>query len=220
MRIPGIGLLAGLVCLALLGWPAVGMAGDLAPLEVAKRLQSQYETTKSMAADFQQTTSMPGAGRKRFGSGRVVILKPGRIRWDYETPDVQVLITDGKKAHLYFAASAQMIVRPVAEYLNSDITYSFFAGSGDIVRDFEVSPPERPDGAGLVAIKLTPKKPHPQVAMLHVWVDRDFVLQRLEIVDHFGSITDLVFSNIRKNQPVSGDTFRFTPPAGTEIIEQ
>lgn len=219
-RLRGILYPGTLAWLWLLLWPTLSLAGDLAPLELAKRLQAQYLTTKSMAADFQQVTSVPGTSRKRLGGGRVVILKPGRIRWDYETPDRQVLITDGKKAHLYFANAAQMIVQPVGEYLNSDITYAFFSGSGDIVRDFEVLPPEQPQGAGLSAVKLVPKKPHPQVAFLHAWVDHAYVLQRLEIVDHFGSVTSLAFSNIRRNEPVPPETFLFTPPPGTEIIEQ
>jgi outer membrane lipoprotein carrier protein len=45
-------------------------------------------------------------------------------------------------------------------------------------------------------------------------------VRRLEIVDHFGSITDLVFANISRNEPVAPETFVFTPPLGTEIIEQ
>mgnify|MGYP001386765739 CR=1 FL=1 len=219
-RVRGFFCPGTLLWLWLLLWPPLSLAGDLAPLELAKRLQAQYVTTKSMAADFQQVTSVPGTSRKRFGAGHVVILKPGRIRWDYETPDRQVLITDGKKAYLYFASAAQMIVQPVGEYLHSDITYAFFSGSGDIVRDFEVLSPEQPGGAGLAAIKLVPKKAHPQVAFLHAWVDHAYVLQRLEIVDHFGSVTSLALSNIHRNEPVGPETFRFTPPPGTEIIEQ
>ena len=65
-----------------------------------------------------------------------------------------------------------------------------------------------------------PKVAHPQVEYLQVWMDENFVVRRLEIVDHFGTITDLVFSNIRRNEPVPPGTFVFTPPLGTEIIEQ
>ena len=46
------------------------------------------------------------------------------------------------------------------------------------------------------------------------------MMRRLEIVDLFGSITNLVFENIRRNEQVSQNIFVFTPPMGTEIIEQ
>lgn len=192
----------------------------LTPMALARKLQARYEETKTMAADFKQSASVPMSTRKRLGAGRLVISKPGRIRWDYLTPDRQVLISDGKKVSMYVADSGQMIVQPVSQYINSDVTYAFFAGTGNIVRDFNVLLPERQGDASLKVIKLVPKVEHPQVDYLHVWIDDNFMVRRLEIVDHFGSITDLSFSNIRRNEPVSPDLFVFTPPLGTEIIEQ
>lgn len=194
-------------------------AAGLSPQELAARLQARYEETRSLTADFQQQATVPMSARKRSGAGRVVILKPGRIRWDYQAPDRQVLVSDGSRVLMYFAQSRQMIVQPVSEYINSDVTYSFFVGTGNILRDFSAHPPERPAHPGLQAIRLVPKKAHPQVDFLHVWMDDAFLLRRLEIVDHFGSVTELVFSNIVSNAPVAPETFNFTPPAGTEIIE-
>jgi len=215
---PVLALLSGLLLLA--AFPTAGRCAAPSPLELAQKLQARYEETKTMTADFKQSTSVPMTTRKRVGAGKVVISKPGRIRWDYQTPDKQVLISDGKKVSMFIANSAQMVVQPVSEYINSDVTYAFFVGTGNIVRDFKVLPPERQADASLKAIKLVPKTAHPQVDYLHVWIDENFMVRRLEIVDHFGSITDLAFSNITRNVPVSPETFVFTPPLGTEIIEQ
>jgi outer membrane lipoprotein carrier protein len=211
-------LLAAFVFPAFL--PGYGQCAPLAPLQLAQKLQARYEETRTMTADFKQSSSLPMTARKRLGAGRVVIKKPGRIRWDYLTPEKQVLISDGKKVSMYVADSGQMMVQPVSQYINSDVTYAFFVGTGNIVRDFKVLPPERQEEPGLKAIKLVPKTVHPQVDYLHVWIDENFMVRRLEIVDHFGSITDLSFSNISRNEPVSPEIFVFTPPLGTEIIEQ
>jgi outer membrane lipoprotein carrier protein len=211
-------LLLGFMFLAVL--PGPDLCGAAAPAELARKLQARYEETRTMSADFKQSASVPMSNRKRLGAGTMVISKPGRIRWNYLTPDRQVLISDGKQVSMYLENSAQMMVQPVTQYINSDVTYAFFTGTGNITRDFKVLPPEREGDAGLKAIKLVPRDEHPQVDYLHIWMDDDFMVRRLEIVDHFGSITDLVFSNIRRNEPVPPETFRFTPPPGTEIIEQ
>ncbi|OGQ85754.1 MAG: hypothetical protein A2512_11380 [Deltaproteobacteria bacterium RIFOXYD12_FULL_56_24] len=213
-----LSLLLGSMFLAL--FPGSVQCAALTPLELAQKLQTRYEETKTMTADFKQSTSVPMSSRKRIGAGKVVISKPGRIRWDYQTPERQVLISDGKKVSMYFADSAQMMVQPVSQYINSDVTYAFFVGTGNIVRDFKVLPPERQEDAGQKAIKLVPRTAHPQVDYLHAWIDDSFMVRRLEIVDHFGSITNLVFENIKRNEKVSSDVFVFTPPLGTEIIEQ
>lgn len=219
-------LLSGLFLSVLAGlfFPAGQACADsaaLTPAEIAARLQAAYEATTSMSADFKQVATVAMSNRKRTGNGRVVVLKPGRIRWDYVSPDHQVLVSDGKKIFMYFAGAEQMIIQPVSEYLNSDITYSFFVGTGNILRDFEVQPADLTPGQGSSVVKLVPKNAHPQVDYLYVWVDNStYLMNRLEIVDQFGSVTDISFTNIVLNQPVAKDTFTFSPPEGTEIIEQ
>ncbi|MBI4792689.1 MAG: outer membrane lipoprotein carrier protein LolA [Deltaproteobacteria bacterium] len=211
-----------LFCVCLLQ-PAAGQADALTPLEIAQRIQETYEKTTSFKADFLQTSSVSDMERRqRRGSGTMVIQKPSLLRWDYVSPDKQVLVSDGKNFSLYFAAENQMIVTPAKEYLQEDVTYNFFSGKGNLLQDFEVSalPGEQPK-QGTLAIMLVPKKTHAQVATLNVWVDEGtFLVSRLEIHDHLGSITNLMLFNTGVNKPVPADYFHFTPPAGTEIIEQ
>lgn len=207
------------------------------PVEVAKKLQKTYENTTSIQADFYQITTVPMSSRTKKGAGTMVLKKPGRLRWDYTAPDQQVIICDGESITMYFAKANQMIYAPAKDYIQSDVTYSFFAGTGDILRDFDVLPPSFEDfpEEGMAAngvshtnlppeniyvIKLVPKEPHPQVDYLHVWIDtKGFFSKRIRIMDLFGSVTDLSFQNIRTNQPVKDDAFNFSPPAGTEVIE-
>lgn len=216
-RVWGLG--AVIFCVALL---SVGSAtgADLNPKQIAEKLQETYNKTTSFSADFRQETSMRMSRRQRHGDGSVVILKPGRIRWDYQTPDSQVLVSDGQTFSMYFEKSSQMIIQPINEYLQSDVTYAFFTGSGNIVKDFEVLPPDLQVGGGGHCIKLIPKDPHPQVDYLHICADEKFLINRMQIVDQFGTVTDLYFSNIKTNEQPSLDFFTFTPPPDTEIIRQ
>ena len=195
---------------------------ELSLLEIAQKLQKTYDQTTSIVADFKQTSSVPMSRRQRRGSGSLVIQKPGLMRWDYKMPEEQVLVSDGTTISMYFAGNKQMIIMPAREYLKSDITYSFFSGSGDILRDFEILPPEENDvEPHFHCLKLIPKKNHPQVSSLTVSADREsFLIKRLVIVDHFDSVTDLLFVNLKTNEHKPAAFFSFTPPPGTEIIRQ
>jgi len=202
--------------------PAMALAAEPAPAEIAQRLQAAYDRTTSYSARFEQRTTLPMSNRSRKGSGTVVFQKPYKMRWDYQKPDAQVLVSDGKKVSLYNVASRQLMVRPMDEYLQSDVTYAFFSGRGRIMNDFTVAAaaPEK-QRPGLYAIKLIPKAAHPQVDYLYLWVDpKQYFITRLEVVDQFGSVTTLDFSGIEINPVVGGAAFHFTPPAGTEILEQ
>lgn len=222
-----IGKLA--LLMTFLFWPSsVVNAVTLAPFEVATKLQETYEKASSVTAEFKQTTAMKFSARTRQGSGTMIFNKPGRMRWDYSSPDYQVLISDGETISMYFEKSRQMIISNAKEYLQSDVTYSFFAGTGDILKDFDVSPPDfKSNSEDLFLLKLTPKSSHPHVSTIHAWITHDtFLIKQLQIVDHFDTVTDLFFDNVQidsglyNNQKITDDLFLFIPPADTEIIEQ
>jgi outer membrane lipoprotein carrier protein len=209
--------------------PALVKAQEMDSLEIAQKLQSTYEKALNLVADFKQTTAMKFSSRVRQGSGTMIFRKPGRMRWDYRSPDYQVLISDGETISMYFEKSNQMIVSNAREYLQSDVTYSFFAGTGDILKDFDVSDPDLVTDSmdNSFLIKLTPKSSHPHVSSIHAWISHDsFLITHLQIVDHFETVTDLFFFNILINadhygsREIKEDLFLFIPPADTEIIEQ
>ncbi len=209
--------------------PALVKAQEMDSLEIAQKLQSTYEKALNLVADFKQTTAMKFSSRVRQGSGTMIFRKPGRMRWDYRSPDYQVLISDGETISMYFEKSNQMIVSNAREYLQSDVTYSFFAGTGDILKDFDVSDPDLVTDSmdNSFLIKLTPRSSHPHVSSIHAWISHDsFLITHLQIVDHFETVTDLFFFNILINadhydsREIKEDLFLFIPPADTEIIEQ
>jgi outer membrane lipoprotein carrier protein len=207
--------------LTLLIFTMAAEAGELTIPEMGARLQATYDGTASFTADFTQVTSMKLSRRERHGQGSLLIKKPGLMRWDYLEPDRQVLISDGEVMSMYFAAAEQMIIMPAQEYLQSDVTYAFFAGTGNIPRDFDLEAAGEDYCCGTPPdLRLTPKRPHPQVEYLYLWLNEDFLIGRMQIADHYGSLTDLTFTNIKLNVPLAGERFRFTPPPGTEIIRQ
>jgi len=203
-------------------------AQEIDPLDIAMKLQTTYENAANIVAQFSQTTTMKFSPRIRQGNGKMIFLKPGRMRWDYITPDYQVLISDGETISMYFEKSSQMIISNAKDYLQSDVTYSFFAGTGDILKDFDISVPgfenAQPD---TYLIRLIPKSTHPQVSSMHAWINKEtFLIEHLQIIDHFDTVTNLYFTDITidadyyDNRKIGEDLFYFTPPADTEIIEQ
>ena len=52
--------------------------------------------------------------RVRQGSGSMIFLKPGHMRWDYTAPDHQVLVSDGESITMYFEKNNQMISQLLA----------------------------------------------------------------------------------------------------------
>lgn len=208
-------------------------ANDEYPEDIATRLQKKYDQMKSLSFTFNQQSQGQVSGRPRTGSGTAFFYKTNktsRMRWNYTDPDRQVLISDGTTFSMYFAELQQMIVTP-ADTLESDLTYTFFSGRGHIAEQFHILPPDEEfmqeeEKAGQPkVIKLVPKEPQSQVQAIHLWVDNDSLIRRIEIKDHFDTVTLLTLSKIEIDT-ISGSStevaklFAFTPPEGTEIIHQ
>jgi outer membrane lipoprotein carrier protein len=203
------------------------------PEDIAARLQQRYDTMRGLTFNFHQDIRGEMTGRPRQGSGQATFLKingKARMRWDYVSPDRQVLISDGVTFSMYFASLKQLIISP-AEKLDTDLTYSFFAGTGVLKRDFYIRPADEDYQADdenlLKVIKIIPKTQQSQVQDIHLYVAADSLIRRIMIRDHFSTVTVLNLSDIEVDKVTTGKSpeqveaiFTFVPPEGTEIIHQ
>jgi outer membrane lipoprotein carrier protein len=220
-----------------LGLLALGMvveAEEPAPLDpavVVGLVQSFYDQTKTLQADFEQTSYTRLYDRYDRARGKVVFKKPGMMRWDYAEPNGQVFVSDGKKLLIYQPPeegekSGQLIERALEEdQLPS--AFSFLIGSGDLQKDFEVRLLEHNDEKfqdGYV-LQLLPRKPTPNYEQLVFYVrtlttgaKRAGIVQRVLIIDSSGNRNRFDFSEIKFNRDVSDKRFNYRPPKGTERV--
>jgi outer membrane lipoprotein carrier protein len=235
---PFLFLFVGLSVFCLLS-PALCHAES--PEDTARRLQQKYDQIRSLSFHFSQKTEGELSGRAQQGSGTACFVKgkkggnpaeaKGRMRWDYVAPEKQILVSDGVDFSMYFANLHQMIVSP-AKTMTADITYSFFTGTGNLLKDFTIAEPnpefiaKKEETGKLAVIKLIPREDQSQVSEIHLWVTPDSMIQRIDILDHFDTRTTLELSELAINTLDANDRkamdalFSFTPPEGTEIIYQ
>ncbi|MCL1980046.1 MAG: outer membrane lipoprotein carrier protein LolA [Proteobacteria bacterium] len=201
-------------------------------------LQKKYQQLHSLEFDFFQTTQ--NGGRLKHGTGNAVFYRPAAagttvtmpaiMRWNYTGPTEQTIINDGASLSIYTPEDKQLLVSPTPD-LESDITYAIFTGTKNLLDEFEATagdpqlllnaPP--PDGE---VVQLTPRKPHPQVKQVQIWVTGDHTIRRLLMEDHFGALTELTFSKVRLNTLRPGDPQQIQKlraldlAPGTEVIRQ
>lgn len=215
--------------------PELGKAELAGQEQQLLQLQQAYRHLTSLSFDFAQLTRT--GLRNRAGRGNAIFLRTtgpkrtGIMRWNYTEPDPQVILNDGDKLSIYTEKDHQLIVTSAAE-LNADITYAFFSGSRNLTDDFMAAPPDSRYGFAipntpLTSLRLSPRKPHPQVKAVQLWFDENFLIHRLIIEDHFDSITELTFTSMQTNTiDDAGEQNRIDAilhldlPPDTEIITQ
>ncbi len=154
--------------------------------------------------------------------GRLLMKKPGRMYWEYESPTKKLFVADGRKAYFYVPEERQVFVSDL-NLSTAETPLLFLLGKGDVRADFEVSLETEEDSLqpDNVLLRLEPKRPTGQFSKVLVEVEpATSLIHRLSIVEPIGQRNDYILSNFSENVRVSDRRFRFKIPAGTEVIQQ
>ena len=201
--------------------PAAGGA-RLEVKAVVAEVQKRYDGAADFRARFTQTMTSSAMGRKTNSAGEVMFKKPGRMRWDYEKPEKSSYITDGGGVLWLYEPDDKQAFKQKLESSQLPAALSFLTGKGKLATEFDiVFAGKSPYGSpGDYLLSLSPKAPQAQIKSILFVVDpRTFDVRESVITDGQGNVNDLVFADIRVNTRVPDALFKFTPPAGTRVID-
>jgi outer membrane lipoprotein carrier protein len=189
--------------------------------ELAAALQRKYGTVRDFSADFVQTYRGGVLNRQMKDSGRVMVRKPGMMRWEYKAPDEKLFVSDGSRVYWYIPQDKLVQIGDVPTDDQATTPALFLAGKGDITRDFAPSLVEPPAGypQGLQALKLVPITPQAEYDWLIIVVDPGtLALRGLVTGDSQGGTSSFSFTNLKENVGLADKLFTFTPPRGVEVV--
>jgi outer membrane lipoprotein carrier protein len=214
------------VTLSLAGTPTHGLAAAAqaeSPEALAKRLQGRYDAIKDFTADFTQTYEGGVLRRKTTESGTLLVKKPGRMRWEYKTPEEKLFVADGRKLYAWIPADRQVTVSALPADDAPATPMLFLLGRGQIARDFTVSVAAAVPGAppDSLALTLVPKTTVPDYDRLTLVVDRASLALRMLIArDAQGGTSTFAFKSLKENVGLPDSRFTFTIPRGADVVAQ
>jgi outer membrane lipoprotein carrier protein len=197
--------------LALAAALAAPLASATDPVET---LRNFVRDVKSGRSQFTQTVTSPDGAKKKVSTGSFEFSRPNRFRFVYTKPFEQTIVGDGEKVWIYDADLNQVSARKLGPALGA--TPAALLAGGNLERDFDLS--GLPPHDGLDWAEARPKAKDGAFESVRVGF-RGGVLAALEIVDSFGQKSLLRFEGFAANVPIAAETFRFTVPAGADVIE-
>jgi outer membrane lipoprotein carrier protein len=215
----GLGVVvAALLSMYVCGQQHLPAANQNAPdvHELARRVDQHYNQLHALKANF--TESYVGLGMNRQESGTLLLVKPGRMRWDYTSPAGKLFLLDGKYAWFYTQGDAQ-IQRISAKQLDDlRSPLRFLLGHTELEKEL-VNLSLRPTPGEDFTLTGLPKGQEKRITRLTLTVTPTGAITGIEIEEVDGAITGFRFSNEASNPVVSPSAFRFTPPAGIPVID-
>jgi outer membrane lipoprotein carrier protein len=199
---------------------AAGVAQQQTAQQVAASLQAKYDRVSDFTADFVQHYRSGVLKRKGATErGTLQVKKPGKMRWDYTSPEKKLFVSDGSQIWLYVPADKQATVTPVPRQDEATTAVLFLVGKGNLTRDFAVSFMDTAQ-PGTHGLRLQPKLPERDYDWLEIVVDQSTLqIRSLTAADRQGGQSTFELSNLKENVGLADKTFAFTPPRGTDVIQ-
>ncbi|MFT3822234.1 MAG: outer membrane lipoprotein chaperone LolA [Rubrivivax sp.] len=194
---------------------ALALAAGAAHADAVDTLREFVRDVKSGRAAFTQTVTSVDGAKKKTSSGSFEFQRPNRFRFAYAKPFEQLIVADGSKVWIYDADLNQASSRKLAQALGS--TPAALLAGGSLDADFTLKA-ESPQG-GLDWALAIPKAADGSFKSMKVGF-KGKELAAVEIVDNFGQRSLLQFSGFAANASIAPEQFRFTPPAGADVVEQ
>jgi outer membrane lipoprotein carrier protein len=218
VRVLASSLIAALALAPTLAVPLAGQATDAGAL--ATRVQARYAAITDFEGDFVQTYEGGVLRTRTTESGTLAVKQPGLFRFVYTKPERKEFVSDGVQIYTYLVADRQVIVSPAPGPGESTTPALFLAGRANIARDFAASAMSLPSApAGLLTLKLAPKKADPDYEWFALGVDPvTFQIRHLVAQDRQGGRSAFTFSNLKENRGLTDNTFRFRIPRGVDVV--
>lgn len=168
----------------------------------------------TLQADFRQEVTDGKNQLLQSSEGHMWIKRPGRFRWDYETPYRQQLVADGKRLWSYDEDLEQVTVQKAADVLTSTPAM-LLSGEQPLEKVFNIEEVITVDDEQHIV--LAPKSDDSNVTRIYL-VFSGQVLLRIKADDNFGNTTIFSFTDFERNPALDDTVFVFTPPAGADVV--
>jgi outer membrane lipoprotein carrier protein len=197
-------------------WSATLSAQQPTVHDLAERVDRHYNQLHSLKAQFTETYE--GLGRSRSESGTLLLLKPGRMRWDYSHPSGKLFLLDGKFAWFYSTGDPQ-VQRMAAKQLDDFRSpLRFLLGHTKLEKEIDHLT-ATPAANGAFTLAGVPHGQEQRVQRLTLTVTAEGVITAIDIQETDGANTHFTFTGEQPNAPIPPGTFRFTPPAGVPVVD-
>jgi outer membrane lipoprotein carrier protein len=210
--------------LAVLGVLGLGAGAAAAPTldEAVSALEQAQRRVTDLKAPFQQAAHNKALNQTVAARGTLYLKKPGRLRWEYQTPTPQEVVSDGAKLWIYTPQLKQVNVSAAPAALAGPAG-SFLQGLGQVREHFDprfLNPAQPTDADGLVVLDLAPKRPQPLLARLIVSVDpRSWLVRQAIVHDELGNTVTVRFGDTVVNSGLADSLFTFVPPPGVAVVQ-
>ena len=194
-------------------------------------LEARYQHAKTLKASFFESYT-EGGGHRSAESGTVYFSRPGRMRWEYESPETKLFLVDGANVWFYIPSDHTASRAKVKESSDWRTPIALLAGKanlGELCKQVVLVDPasaakgeEKATAVGDSVLRCDPRGDSGDADLRAVYLETNpqNYLVRVVIRASGDIQTEFRFGNWQADIPVAEGQFHFQPPPGVSVVEE
>jgi outer membrane lipoprotein carrier protein len=222
--------LAACVGLSLIAALSTTSAADA----IVRKLEARYRGAHTLKAAFYERYA-DGNGGVSAESGTVYFSRPGRMRWEYESPEQKLFLVDATNAWFYVPADKTVSRAPVKDSSDWRTPLALLTGKADLARLCRTidlvdnskaqNASDKPLASENSVLRCFPRTdladaPDAQTHEILLESDPEGRLTRLVIRAPGNLETEFRFGKWEENIAIPEVKFHFLPPVGVAVVDE
>ena len=186
--------------------------------QILDRVERHY-TGKSFQANFIQESTIKAMDIVDSASGKIFVRYPGMMRWEYEKPEKQTIITDGHKLWIHRPADNQVLTGSAPAFFSDGKGASFLSDIKLVRQKFKISLENSKPGF-LHELMLEPMEKKLDVTKIRLSVTKNtFTVFRIITYNSYGDENRIAFTNHQFDVKLDDSLFSFKIPPGADVLQ-
>lgn len=186
--------------------------------EILKKVEAIY-TASEFSADFIQVSTIKAMDISDAASGRLFVKYPGKMRWEYQEPDPQVIVSDGIQLWMFRPEDQQVMVGNATTFFGEGKGAGFLSDIQLLRSDFDISLEDIRFG-DYYNLKLIPREKSWDLDRIHLLVSKEsFHIFQVYTYNAYDDATRIEFLNLNFNTRFENDLFTFVIPEGVDVLK-
>jgi len=197
---------------------AAAPAGAPDASAVLRALETAGRGLKTMKAAFVETKVLTLLNEKQETRGNVSLQIPGRMRWDYVSPQPGVMMIRDGTFERYVPQTKQVFRGPARG--EADLLVGFGPGAADLGTKYEVTllPEEKVGAIPTHVLDLRPRSGGGLFSAIRLWVDKARVIPvQTRLTEPTGDYSTIRFDDVVVNRTLPSTAFELKLPK--DVVE-
>lgn len=186
--------------------------------EIIRNVEKRYEVP-GFTANFVQVSTIKAMEISDFASGNIFVKRPGMMRWEYEKPQKQLIITNGDKLWIYKPEDNQVMLGQAPSFFGDGKGAGFLADIKILRRKFKISFAKQKDDRYFI-LTLVPLEDTIELAEILLSVSKStYTVDKIVTYNSYGDENRIDLIDSRFDVSPDDSLFTFTIPEGVDILQ-